>query len=63
MSEVDKKGRKWTVVDTLFLLGAGLISGAAALWAVPVGLFVAGGFCILAGFLIDSSGGSGGEGK
>lgn len=58
---MDKKGCKWTAVDTLFLLGAGLISGAAALWAVPAGMLVAGVFCILGGLLIDHSDGSGGE--
>lgn len=60
---MDKKRHGWTLVDTLYLLGAGLISGAAALWAVPVGLLTAGGFCILAGLLIDRSDGSGGDGR
>lgn len=58
---MDKKKQKWTAVDTLFLLGSALISTGAALWSVPVGLIVAGGFCLLGGFLIDRSSGSGGE--
>ena len=54
---MDKKGQKWTVADTLFWLGAALISGAGALLNVSLGMVVSGGFCLFAWFLIDHSGG------
>lgn len=53
--------RKWTAVDTLFWLGAGLVSAGVALWALPAGLVAAGAFCLLGGVLIDRAQGRGGE--
>lgn len=49
----EPKRKKWTLVDSLFWLGAGLISVGIGLLAVPVGVIAAGGFCILGAVLID----------
>lgn len=54
---MDKKGRNWTMVDTLYWLGAALLSLAAGALAAPAGLAVAGVGCLAGAWLIDRSGG------
>lgn len=51
------KLKNWTLVDTLFWLGGGLIAVGVGLWAVPAGLIAAGMLCLAGGVLIDRSGG------
>lgn len=54
---MDKKGPKWTAVDTLFWGGGALITGAVALSHFAAGMAVAGLFCLVGAWLIDHSGG------
>lgn len=49
------KKRPWSVVDTLYWLGGGLIAAGIGLWALPAGLVAAGGFCLAGAVLVDLS--------
>lgn len=51
------KLKKWTVVDTLFWVGGGLIAVGIGLWALPAGVIATGVLCLAGGVLIDRSGG------
>lgn len=59
---MDKKGHKWTMVDTLYWLGTVLVSGGVALSNVSAGAVAAGIFCLVGAFLVDRGTG-GGDGK
>ncbi len=58
---MDKKGPGWTLVDSLYWLGTGLLSLAAGLLSLPGGVAVLGAGCLLGAWLIDRSGGEGKE--
>lgn len=53
---MDNKGHKWTAVDTLYWLGGALLSLAAGMAALPLGLAAAGGFCLAGAYLVDRGG-------
>lgn len=56
---MDKKGNKWTAVDTLYWLGGLLVSGGIALALPCAGLIAAGAFCLVGAWLTDRSRGGG----
>ncbi len=47
---------RWTVVDTLYWVGAALISGGAGWLLPPAGLIAAGVFVLAGAWLIDRAG-------
>lgn len=47
------KRRRWSVVDTLYWLGGGLVSVGVGLWSLPAGLVAAGAFCLAGAVLVD----------
>ena len=49
------KKKSWSVVDTLFWLGGGLVATGTSLWSLPAGLIVAGVFCLVGAVLVDLS--------
>lgn len=63
MKEQKKKRQwRWTTVDTLFWIGACLVSGGVGWLNPPVGLITAGAFALLGSFLTDRACG-GGDGR
>lgn len=55
----NEPGGRWTVVDTLYWLGALLISTGVGWLCPPAGLISGGVLVLLGAFLIDRAGGRG----
>lgn len=49
------KQKRWSVVDTLYWLGGGLMAAGIGLWSLPAGLIAAGVFCLVGAVLVDLS--------
>lgn len=57
---MESKKPKWTMVDTLYWLGAVMVSAALGLCHLAVGLASAGVFCLAGAWLVDKGRGGGG---
>lgn len=55
----DRKQSKWTAVDTLYWIGAGLVSLGLGMVALSLGAMALGGFCLFGAYAAD--GREGGE--